>query len=481
MEALKKAETDVEKISSLMLIAKHLNPSSLSKAQSLQLFSRLGLTFLYRLLITEDETFRSEEDTTPLLLQSIAVNIISSIILLVPTFLNTSMSVKLFTCFAKIVSSSKKRVNQEIYLLDDILYCYQCLIEINDPQENVIQIMKKSKSLDVLVSLFTRGDYGFEKVYPILSSLATKHSWILYDKPTYLNFIENLAKDFYCDNGRRKFYICSQLVSYFEHNSNGLTLEDEQTRNIVCHLSKGLKDIFTSRLNNHLRQLAFQLACALCVTFKGFDWMMEDTSYPLNFSSSFFCILSRLVCIEISLCLALEESDFDLIGSCFTILEYIIHTLTTDDEKEKIGNVINPSVFITILDALKETILHLISQLQMLSIQWKELRENEGNIFLVSVIVRILCVWILEGFELVKDELEEVIPFIVHLLKSESQLQLGHFIIPALHRICDNDAQLRQQIAKVDLKDVLNYYATTDPFKDEIDLICKDLQNLLTN
>lgn len=195
LKALKKAETDVEKISALLLITKHLSPNTLTKKQSLELFSQLDLTFIYRLLLFKKHQHQSlPDDVSFFLLQSVAVNIVSSIILLEPTLLDSSFAFKIFSCLAKILDSSKKRLKQEIHLFDDILHCYQCLIEMNDNgQDNVIQTLKKSKSLDALVNLFNRADYGFDKVYPLLSSLATKHSWIIYDKTTYLKFLTNLG------------------------------------------------------------------------------------------------------------------------------------------------------------------------------------------------------------------------------------------------------------------------------------------------
>ncbi|XP_053212113.1 uncharacterized protein LOC128395677 [Panonychus citri] len=508
LTALQRASNDTEKLISLLVIAKYLKPGKLSESELLCLFNHIGNEFLSRLLIVP-EIEPNLEDISSGSMHSIGVNIIHVILKVKPDHLPHYVMVKLFTQISEILTSLRPESDENKLLLDDILSCYQCLLEIYPDRQRLSIILHSSNSIRSLVSILTNPNFGNVEIYLLLCKAFSESDISSKDPESFHKFMFFAALTFKTVQSQQKFDICSQLVNLIQKNEQTLITQSQScspststsssssssmfqpptstigANNWLPLITEGLFDILSSRLDKQRRDPAFYLIVALNKVFPLFVWMTCGVEkFEETRCRNFLPLVLRLVCIEICLELRKEDESIDehLLNACFILVESLINTICAEPGSLEITLKLTPNDIVNLYNSLRETILTVIEFVKNVINDWEELSSNQTTFSIIMGCIRIICFWTLEDLSGIDDKMIDLIPFMVTLLHDQKSFNIvGHFILTSFYEICvncDDSDPLKRSILSYDIQANVTRFQTMSPFNDQMDKICEAFRNL---
>jgi hypothetical protein len=258
---------------------------------------------------------------------------------------------------------------------------------------------------------------------------------------------------------------------------------EEETIIWTKELSRGLFDVFRSRLSKELRNPVIRLAAVLTDSFSGFGWISREWDPE---SVKLFKLLSRLVCIEISLGFSTQVESSEPMGCCFTLLEHIILTLVKEEEGKLVSSLSSDEMY-SLLTAIRETMASVIDYLTEATVSDDMLLdENNAGHQIIWGAIRVFCVWVTEETEALREEIRRCLPFMLRVFDaqrkrtSSSSRDFEHMMVTAFHSLCIEDKETRDVLLKNELMASVRQSINSCPNCSQPGDVCKSLDKILT-
>ncbi|XP_010134787.1 PREDICTED: neurochondrin, partial [Buceros rhinoceros silvestris] len=285
-------------------------------------------------------------------------------------------------------------------MLDDV---YQCLSAVLATARGPSELVTKG-TVSALCQAYVNGSYGSDRAWALLLGLlavAEAKCWQR-DAPHLLAVLSKLSNEFLKAEDMTKFDLC-EVLPHFIPLSPPLT-QDSQGSECLCRLYKGLAHILGSKLSQPQRDPALKLAASL-VQACGSEWIPAGSA-----GSKFLALLVNLACVEVRL--TLEEPDplevegkKEVVTACYVLIEMGIQECLREEkpllkEEQKMQ-------LMRIMEEAFGAVIFCLSQVK---------QEELWDPFIFAS-VRVLGAWMAEETSSLKQEICQLLPFLVHYAK----------------------------------------------------------------
>ncbi|NWR36772.1 NCDN protein, partial [Tachuris rubrigastra] len=415
---LRDARNDSEQFAALLLVTKAVRAGEVDAKTRRQIFDAIGFTFPTRLLISGQpppgcppHTFRALGLT---LLACFCTD---------PELAGHSQVLNKIPTFNEVLLSPCGPDSTS--MVDDV---YQCLSAVLATARGPRELVAKG-TVSALCQAYLSGGHGSDRALTLLLGLlavAEARCWQR-DAPQLLAVLSRLSDDFLKAEDMTKFELC-EVLPHFIPLAAPLT-RDSQGSECLHRLYKGLADILGSKLSQSQRDPALKLAAGL-VQACGAEWIPAGSA-----GSKFLALLVNLACVEVRL--TLEEPDpvelegkKEVVTACYVLMEMgILECLR--EENPLLDEVQKMQLMRIMEEAFGAVIFYL-----------RQVKQEDLQDPFIFASVRVLGAWMAEETSSLKQEICELLPFLVHyarkLFKEGSpavslpQAELGSTEGPAL-------------------------------------------------
>ncbi|XP_014736775.1 PREDICTED: neurochondrin isoform X1 [Sturnus vulgaris] len=386
---LRDARNDSEQFAALLLVTKAVKAGEVDAKTRRQIFDAIGFTFPTRLLTSRQppagcppHTFRAFGLT---LLACFCTDPElaghSQILNKIPTFNDILLSPCDLDCTS---------------MVDDV---YQCLSAVLATARGPRELVTKG-TVSALCQAYLNGGHGSDRALTLLVGLlavAEAKCWQR-DAPQLLAVLSKLSGDFLKAEDMTKFELC-EVLPHFIPLSPPLT-ESSQGSECLCRLYKGLADVLGSKLSQSQRDPALKLAASL-VQACGAEWIPAGSA-----GSKFLALLVNLACVEVRLTLEepgpMEtEGKKEVVTACYVLMEMGIQECLRE-ENPLLENVQKVQLMRIMEEAFGAVIFYL-----------REVKQEELQDPFIFASVRVLGAWMAEETSSLKQEICELLPFLV--------------------------------------------------------------------
>ncbi|XP_051493923.1 neurochondrin [Apus apus] len=393
LAVLREARNDSEQFAALLLVTKAVRAGELDAKTRRKIFDAIGFTFPNRLLTSRQPPAGCPPDT----FRALGLTLLacfctdpelaghSQVLNKIPTFNDVLVS----PCSPESTS-----------MIDDV---YQCLSAVLATARGPRELVTKG-TVSALCQAYLNGRYGSARALTLLGGLlaiAEAKCWQR-DAPHLLAVLGKLSDDFLKAEDMTKFELC-EVLPHFIPLSPPPT-QDSQGSECLHRLYRGLADILGSKLSQSQRDPALKLAACL-VQACGSEWIPAGSA-----GSKFLALLVNLACVEVRLTLE-EPGPLDVEGkkevvtACYVLIEMGIQECLREDkplleEKQKMQ----------LLRIMEEAFGAVIFYL-------RQVKQEELQDPFIFASVRILGAWMAEETSSLKQEICELLPFLVHYAK----------------------------------------------------------------
>ncbi|NXB99526.1 NCDN protein, partial [Orthonyx spaldingii] len=386
---LRDARNDSEQFAALLLVTKAVRAGDVDAKTRRQIFEAIGFTFPTRLLTSR----QPPAGCPPHTFRALGLTLLacfctdpelaghSQILNKIPTFNDILLS----PCDPDTTS-----------MVDDV---YQCLSAVLATARGPRALVTKG-TVSALCQAYLNGGHGSDRALTLLVGLlavAEAKCWQR-DAPQLLAVLSKLSGDFLKAEDMTKFELC-ELLPHFIPLSPPLT-ENSQGSECLCRLYKGLGDILGSKLSQSQRDPALKLAAGL-VQACGAEWIPAGRA-----GSKFLALLVNLACVEVRL--TLEEPDpvevagkKEVVTACYVLMEMGIQECLRE-ENPLLENVQKVQLVRVMEEAFGAVIFYL-----------RQVKQEELQDPFIFASVRVLGAWMAEETSSLKQEICELLPFLV--------------------------------------------------------------------
>jgi hypothetical protein len=443
MNALNKSISDTEKFAALFVVSNLLKDKQLNRKQTQRLFESIESKFLCRLLLSDGKSGEIPDECQPYVYQSIGVSIITSFFMTIIDLIDSKTCLQILTSMTEVLKQLKdnKSLDEiEKQMLNDIIICFESFFSSDAVKQFDKQLMNdlfESKFADILLEIYSNNLFNDQNIYNLLSKIANSIEWSEFDSKSFNQFMTQIAVQFKAKHDKQKFELCEQLNSSLKRNS--IHCIKHNIIDWINPISDALFDIYRSKINKQLRDPALRLTATLTEMFEGFDWI-SNKSWNERKAKNFLLLL-RLCCIEISINFESENIDMSCVANCFVIIEYSVITIANDSEEMNLIKHLTQEEIYDMLTAVKDMMSIIIEYLRRISIQTNEI-DSESDAFISTLAsIRVLFVWVTEETEALREEIAEILPFILKVLRKIdlNNESLVNIVISALISLAEND------------------------------------------
>ncbi|NXY26817.1 NCDN protein, partial [Atrichornis clamosus] len=387
---LRDARNDSEQFAALLLVTKAVRAGEVDAKTRRQIFDAIGFTFPNRLLTSR----QPPAGCPPHTFRALGLTLLacfctdpelaghSQILNKIPTFNDILLS----PCDPDSTS-----------MIDDV---YQCLSAVLATARGPRDLVTKG-TVSALCQAYLTGGHGSDRALTLLVGLldiAEAKCWQR-DTPQLLAVLSKLSSDFLKAEDMTKFELC-EVLPHFIPLSPPLT-QDSQGSKCLHRLHKGLADILGSKLSQSQRDPALKLAAGL-VQACGAEWIPAGSA-----GSKFLALLVNLACVEVRL--TLEEPDpvevegkKEVVTACYVLMEMGIQECLRE-ENPLLEDVQKMQLMRIMEEAFGAVIFYL-----------RQVKQEELQDPFIFASVRVLGAWMAEETSSLKQEICELLPFLVH-------------------------------------------------------------------
>ncbi|XP_009067681.1 PREDICTED: neurochondrin, partial [Acanthisitta chloris] len=282
-------------------------------------------------------------------------------------------------------------------MVDDV---YQCLSAVLATARGPRELVTRG-TVSALCQAYLSGTHGSDRALALLVGLlaAAENKCWQRDAPQLLAVLGKLSDDFLKAEDMTKFELCEVLPRFIPLSP--LLTQDPQGSECLGRLYKGLGDILGSKLSQSQRDPALKLAASL-VQACGAEWIPAGSA-----GSKFLALLVNLACVEVRL--TLEEPDpvevegkKEVVTACYVLMEMGIQECLREenpllDEGQKM------QLMRIMEEAFGAVIFHL-----------RQVKQEELQDPFIFASVRVLGAWMAEETSSLKQEICELLPWLVH-------------------------------------------------------------------
>ncbi|NWI36595.1 NCDN protein, partial [Picathartes gymnocephalus] len=386
---LRDAKNDSEQFAALLLVTKAVRAGEVDAKTRRQIFDAIGFTFPTRLLTSR----QPPAGCPPHTFRALGLTLLacfctdpelaghSQILNKIPTFNDILLS----PCDPDSTS-----------MVDDV---YQCLSAVLATARGPRELVSKG-TVSALCQAYLNGGRSSDRALALLMGLlaiAEAKCWQR-DAPQLLAVLSKLSGDFLKAEDMTKFELC-EVLPHFIPLSPPLT-ENSQGSECLCRLYKGLADILGSKLSQSQRDPALKLAASLTQAC-GAEWIPAGTA-----GSKFLALLVNLACVEVRL--TLEEPDpvevegkKEVVTACYVLMEMGIQECLRE-ENPLLEDVQKMQLMRIMEEAFGAVIFYL-----------RQVKQEELQDPFIFASVRVLGAWMAEETSSLKQEICELLPFLV--------------------------------------------------------------------
>ncbi|NXK65298.1 NCDN protein, partial [Sylvietta virens] len=386
---LRDARNDSEQFAALLLVTKAVRAGEVDAKTRRQIFDAIGFTFPTRLLTSR----QPPAGCPPHTFRALGLTLLacfctdpelaghSQILNKIPTFNDVLLS----PCDADSTS-----------MVDDV---YQCLSAVLATARGPRELVTKG-TVSALCQAYLNGGHGSDRALTLLVGLlavAEAKCWQR-DAPQLLAVLSKLSSDFLKAEDMTKFELC-EVLPHFIPLSPPLT-ENSQGSECLCRLYKGLADVLGSKLSHSQRDPALKLAASL-VQACGAEWIPAGSA-----GSKFLALMVNLACVEVRL--TLEEPDpvevegkKEVVTACYVLMEMGIQECLRE-ENPLLENMQKMQLMRIMEEAFGAVIFYL-----------RQVKQEELHDPFIFASVRVLGAWMAEETSSLKQEICELLPFLV--------------------------------------------------------------------
>ncbi|NXS59777.1 NCDN protein, partial [Brachypteracias leptosomus] len=393
LDVLRDARNDSEQFAALLLVTKAVKAGEVDARTRRQIFDAIGFTFPNRLLTSRQPPDGCPEHT----FRALGLTLLacfctdpdlaghSQILNKIPTFNDVLVS----PCPPDATS-----------MVDDV---YQCLSAVLATARGPRELVTKG-TVPALCQAYMNCSYGSERALALLLGLlaiAEEKCWQR-DAPHLLAVLSKLSEDFLKSEDMTKFELC-EVLPHFIPLSPPLT-QDSQGSECLRRLYKGLAKILGSKLSQSQRDPALKLAACL-VQACGSEWIPAGSA-----GSKFLALLVNLACVEVRLTLEEpdpleEEGKKEMVTACYVLIEMGIQECLKE-EKPLLEEAQKMQLMRIMEEAFGAVIFYL-----------KQVKQEELQDPFVFASVRVLGAWMAEETSSLRQEICELLPFLVRYAK----------------------------------------------------------------
>ncbi|NWX06749.1 NCDN protein, partial [Caloenas nicobarica] len=390
---LRDARNDSEQFAALLLVTKAVRAGEVDAKTRRQIFDAIGFTFPNRLLVSGQPPAGCPPHTFRALGLTLLACFCTD-----PELAGHSQILNKIPTFNDILVSPCDP--DDTSMIDDV---YQCLSAVMATARGPRELVTKG-TVCALCQAYVKSSYGSDRALTLLLGLlavAEAKCWQR-DAPHLLAVLSKLSDDFLKAEDMTKFELC-EVLPRFVPLSPPLT-QDPQGRECLHRLYKGLADILGSKLSQSQRDPALKLAACL-VQACGSEWIPAGSA-----GSKFLALLVNLACVEVRL--TLEEPDpveaegkKEVVTACYVLIEMGIQECLRE-EKPLLEEVQKIQLMRIMEEAFGAVIFYL-----------RQVKQEELEDPFIFASVRILGAWMAEETSSLKQEICELLPFLVHYAK----------------------------------------------------------------
>ncbi|XP_060602253.1 neurochondrin-like [Ruditapes philippinarum] len=397
LTVLRRAKSDNEKFAALLMVAKTSKDKSLDVDIKREILDAVGVKFFSRLL----KTNKVPEDCPVNIYKNVAMSVLSALCM-EPEVASSPVLTENVTSFNNIVLLNSEEAEDK-QLIDDTYDCFNSLCQ----SEQGLKCLLRAKSVSTFCQAVISQNYGFEKAHELICCMVSCYgpdTWNGYES-SYHAYVNFLGRQFLEDETLHKFEMCKTLVFLLSAapNDKEETMEPPWIRPIV----RGLDNILRSKISPAQREPALKLA-SMMVQVCG----IYSIQPPYTYDFKLFLLTTHLCCVEVRM--VLEDPDLTLasdkgrlLSSCYTFMENVINHLTSgatidiDDRQVMQLHCAMVGAFGAVINFLKRVSLDT-------DVQWNSI---------ILATVRVLGAWMAEETSALREEIYELIPFLVQISK----------------------------------------------------------------
>ncbi|KAM6239933.1 neurochondrin [Porphyrio hochstetteri] len=390
---LRDARNDSEQFAALLLVAKAVRAGEVDAKTRRQIFDAIGFTFPNRLLTSRQPPAGCPQHT----FQALGLTLLACFCT-DPELAGHSQILNKIPTFNDILVSPCNPDSTS--MIDDV---YQCLSAVMATARGPRELVTKG-TVSALCQAYVNHSYASDRALTLLLGLlavAEVKCWQR-DAPHLLAVLGKLSDDFLKAEDITKFELCN-VLPHFVPQLPPLT-QDSQGFECLHKLYKGLANILGSKLGQSQRDPALKLAACL-VQACGSEWIPAGSA-----GSKFLALLVNLACVEVRL--TLEEPDpleaegkKEVVTACYVLIEMGIQECLRE-EKPLLEEVQKMQLMRIMEEAFGAVIFYL-----------RQVKQEELQDPFIFASVRILGAWMAEETSSLKQEICELLPFLVHYAK----------------------------------------------------------------
>ncbi|NXI96713.1 NCDN protein, partial [Psophia crepitans] len=390
---LRDARNDSEQFAALLLVAKAVRAGEVDAKTRRQIFDAIGFTFPNRLLTSRQPPDGCPEHTFRALGLTLLACFCTD-----PELAGHSQILNKIPTFNDILVSPSDPDSTS--MIDDV---YQCLSAVVATARGPRELVAKG-TVSALCQAYLNCSYGSDRALTLLVGLlaiAEAKCWQR-DAPHLLAVLGKLSDDFLRAEDMTKFELC-EVLPHFIPLLPPLA-QDSQGCECLRRLYKGLANVLGSKLSQSQRDPALKLAACL-VQACGSEWIPAGSA-----GSKFLALLVNLACVEVRL--TLEEPDpleaegkKEVVTACYILIEMGIQECLKEEEP-LLEEVQKMQLMRIMEEAFGAVVFYL-----------RQVKQEELQDPFIFASVRILGAWMAEETSSLKQEICELLPFLVRYAK----------------------------------------------------------------
>uniref|UniRef100_A0A8C6X3J9 Neurochondrin n=1 Tax=Naja naja TaxID=35670 RepID=A0A8C6X3J9_NAJNA len=376
LNVFRDASNDSEQFAALLLVTKAIKAGEINSKARRRIFDAVGFTFPNRLLTSKDPPEGCPQHT----FQALGLTLLACFCT-DPDLARHPQMLNKIPIFSDVVSAKTRDASYSA-MIDD---AYQCLRAVLATPKGPRELINRG-ALSAVCQAYVNHSYGYDQALQLLVGATTD----------LMGVLSVLSAEFQKAEDMTKFQLCEVLARFVPP----LLPPGSEC---LLPLYRGLASILTSKLSSSQRDPALKLSACLSQACSS-AWIPAGSS-----GSKFFALLVNLACVEVRL--TLEELDLsevdkkrELMAACYILMELAIVECT----REK-GSLLQETQKVQLVGILEEALGAVIHYL-------RQVRKKLEDPFIFAS-VRILGAWLAEETSFLKQEICDLLPFLIYYAK----------------------------------------------------------------
>ncbi|XP_074832279.1 neurochondrin [Carettochelys insculpta] len=397
LSVLRDAKHDSEQFAALLLVTKAVRAGDIDSKTRRRIFDAIGFTFPNRLLVSREPPAGCPEHVY----QALGLTLLACFCT-DPELAGHSQILNKIPTFNNILASPSDPDNSSRNsMVDDV---YQCLGAVMATHRGPKELVSQG-TVSALCQAYLNRGYGYDRALELLIGLLATvetHCWQR-ATPDLMAVLSRLSEEFHQAEDMTKFQLCA-VLPHFVSPSVQLT-GDQQGSETLCNLYRGLVSILSSKLSQSQRDPALKLAACLAQACDS-EWIPRERA-----GGKFLALLVNLACVEVRLSLEeLDPADVDgkqeVVTACYALIELgIVECMR--EEKPRLSEA-QKLQLVRIMEEAFGAVIHYL----------KQVGEQKLKDPFIFASVRILSAWLAEETSSLKQEVCDLLPFLIHYSKA---------------------------------------------------------------